>query len=74
MELKYNPRHFVITLPSRTSPRSKPSLPKSMAAQPHGRKESTGIKHCIKVIAGEMVNSRSVQLTNFGGGKQVIAF
>jgi len=49
------------------------NLPKSMAAQPHGRKESTGIQHCIKAIAGEVVKSSSVHLINFCGGGQVIA-
>jgi hypothetical protein len=49
------------------------NLPKSMAAQPHGRKESTGIQHCIKAIAGEVVKSRSVHLINFCGGGQEIA-
>ena len=48
------------------------NLPKSMAAQPHGRKESTGIQHCIKAIAGEVVKSSSVHLINFCGGVQVI--
>ena len=37
------------------------------------RKESTGIQHCIKAIAGEVVKSRSVHLINFSGGGQVIA-
>ena len=37
-----------------------------------GRKESTGIQHCIKAIAGEVVKSRSVHLINFCGGGQVI--
>jgi hypothetical protein len=49
------------------------NLPKSMAAPTHGRKESTGIQHCIKAIAGEVVKLRSVHLINFGGGGQVIA-
>ena len=49
------------------------NLPKSMAAPTHGRKESTGIQHCIKAIAGEVVKSRSVHLLNFCGGGQVIA-
>ena len=48
------------------------NLPKSMAAQPHGRKESTGIQHCIKAIAGDVVKSRSVHLINFCGGGKVI--
>jgi len=49
------------------------NLPKSMAAQPHGRKESTGIQHCIKAIAGEVVNSKFVYLINLCGGGQIIA-
>ncbi len=44
-----------------------------MAAQPHRRKESTGIQHCIKAIAGEVAKSRSLHLINFCGGGQVIA-
>lgn len=55
------------------SSRASLNLPKSMAAQTHGRKESTGIQHCIKAIAGELVKSRSVHLINFGGGGKVIA-
>src|SRR5690606_7751093 len=49
------------------------SLSKSVSAPTHGRKESTGIQHCIKAIAGEVVNSRSVHLIKFSGGGQVIA-
>ena len=49
------------------------NLPKSMAAPTHGRKESTSIQHCIKAIAGEVVNSRSVHLINFSGEGQVVA-
>jgi hypothetical protein len=49
------------------------SLSKSVSFPMHGRKESTGIQHCIKAIAGEVVKSRSVHLINFGGGGQVIA-
>jgi hypothetical protein len=30
-------------------------------------------QHCIRAIAGEVVNSRLVHLINFGGGGQVIA-
>jgi hypothetical protein len=36
-------------------------------------KESTGIQHCIRAIAGEVVIRRSVHLINFCGGGQVIA-
>ena len=49
------------------------NLPKSMAAPPQGRKESTGIQHCIRAIAGEVVKSRSVHLFYFGDGGKVIA-
>lgn len=53
--------------------RTSQSLSKSMAAQPHRRKESTGIQHCcIKAIAGDLVKSRSVHIINFGGGGKVI--
>ncbi len=31
------------------------------------------LQHCIKAIAGEVLNLRSVYLINFGGGGQVIA-
>lgn len=55
------------------SPPASQNLPKSMAAQPHERKESTGIQHCIRAIAGEVVNRRSVHLINIGGSGQVIA-
>ena len=61
------------TLPSPTSQRSIQSLSKSVSAPTQGRKESTGIQHCIKAIAGEVVNSRSVHLKNFCSGGQVIA-
>lgn len=47
------------------SHRTSQNLPKSMAAPTHGRKESTGIQHCIKAIAGEVVKSRSVHFINF---------
>ena len=40
---------------------------------PDPKKESTGIQHCIKAIAGEVVKSRFAHLINFGGGGQVIA-
>lgn len=49
------------------------NLPKSMAAPTHGRKESTGIQHCIKAIAGEVVKSRFVHIINFSGSGEVIA-
>ena len=53
--------------------RTSQSLSKSVSFPTHGRKESTGIQHCIKAIAGEVVNSRSVHLINFCGGGQVLA-
>ena len=61
--------HWQVAQYSRTSQ----NLPKSMVAPTHGRNESTGIQHCIKAIAGEVVNSGSVHLINFCGGGQVIA-
>jgi hypothetical protein len=61
--------HWQVAQSSHTSQ----NLPKSMAAPTHGRKESTGIQHCIKAIAGEVVKSRSVHLINFCSGGQVIA-
>jgi hypothetical protein len=36
-------------------------------------KNKNGIQHCIRAIAGEVVNQRSVHLINFGAGGQVIA-
>lgn len=48
------------------------NLPKSMAAPTHGRRKSTGIQHCIRAIAGEVVKSRSVHFLNFSGSGQVI--
>lgn len=48
------------------------NLPKSMTAPTHGRKESTGIQHCIRAIAGEVVNSRPAHLINICSGGQVI--
>jgi hypothetical protein len=35
-------------------------------------KETTKAQHCIKAIAGVVVNSRSVHLIKFSGGGQVI--
>ena len=35
--------------------------------------KNTSCQHCIKAIAGEVVKSRSMHLTNFGGGGQVNA-
>jgi hypothetical protein len=49
------------------------SLSKGVSESTHGQKrKSTITQHCIKAIAGEVVNSRSVHLINFGGGGQVI--
>jgi len=53
--------------------RTSQNLAISMATQSHRRKESTGIRHCTKAIAGEVVKSRSVHLLNFCGGGKVIA-
>lgn len=53
--------------------RTSQSLSISVSFPTHGRKESTGIQHCIRAIAGEVVKSRSVHLINFGGGGQAIA-
>ena len=36
------------------------------------RKPINSYQHCIKAIAGEMVNLRSVHLINFCGGGRVI--
>lgn len=52
--------------------RTRQNLPKSMAAPTHGRRKSTGIQHCIRAIAGEVVKSRSVHFLNFSGSGQVI--
>ena len=49
------------------------NLSKSMVAPTLDERKSTGIQHCIRAIAGEVVKSRSVHLINFGGGRQVIA-
>jgi hypothetical protein len=62
------------TLASRTCRNSSQNLPKSMAAPTHGRKENTGIQHCIRAISGEVVKSRSLHLIKFYGSGQVIAF
>ena len=61
--------HWQVAQSSHTSQ----NLPKNMAAHLHGRKESTGIQHCIRAIADEVVKSRSVHLINFCGGGQIIA-
>lgn len=50
------------------------SLPKSVSEPTRRQKrKSTIAQHCIRAIAGEVVNSRSAYLINFGGGGQVIA-
>jgi hypothetical protein len=54
--------------------RARQSLSISVAFPTQGRNESTGIQHCIKAIAGEVANQRSVHLINFCGGGQVIVF
>ncbi len=54
---------------SRSSQRSIQSFVKELAKPTRTeRKESTGIQHCIKAIAGEVVKARSVHLINFCGG------
>ena len=59
---------------SQTS-RTSQSLSKSVSFPTHtdDRKESTIAQHCIRAIAGEVVNRRSVHLINFCGGGQLIA-
>jgi len=65
-----NHTHWQVAQSSRTSQ----NLPKSMAAQSHGRKKEARLPNSVYVaIAGEVVKSRSVHLINFGGGGQVIA-
>tara|TARA_Y100000114_G_C11537906_1_gene221173 strand:- start:126 stop:413 length:288 start_codon:yes stop_codon:yes gene_type:complete len=57
-------------------PNRKPKLAKEYALPKLTKtdeKETTKAQHCIKAIAGEVLNSRSVHLINFGGGGQVIA-
>ena len=39
----------------------------------HGRQRSTGGNSVYVAIAGEVVNTKSVHLINFGGGGQIIA-
>jgi hypothetical protein len=58
-----------------TSQRTNQKLQKSMSLPTltDDRKRSTTAQHCIKAIAGEVVNSRSVHLINFGSGGQIIA-
>lgn len=71
-----NHTHWQVAKNSRT----RQNLPKSMAAQTHGQKESMGIQHCLKAtclndgqVADEVVKSRPVHLRNFCRGGQVIA-
>jgi len=61
--------HCQAALTNRTSQ----SLSKSVSEPTHGRKKSTIAQQCIRAIAGDVVNSRSVHLINFCGGGQVIA-
>lgn len=49
------------------------NLSKSMDDPTLDERKSTGIQHCIRAIAGEVANSRSVYLLNFDGVGQVIA-
>jgi hypothetical protein len=53
--------------------RTSQSLSISVSFPTHGQKESTGIQHCIKAIAGVVVKSKSVHLINFGCGGHLIA-
>jgi len=56
------------------SPSAIQSLSISVSAPTHGQKrKSTIAQHCIRAIAGEVVNRRSLHLINFCGGGQVIA-
>ena len=56
------------------SQRTSQSLSKSVSEPTHGQKrKSTIAQHCIRAIAGEVVNQRSVHFMNFCGGGQVIA-
>lgn len=53
------------------SPSAIQSLSISVSEPTHGqKKKSTTAQHCIKAIAGELVNSSSVHLINFCGGGQ----
>jgi hypothetical protein len=61
--------HCQAALTSRTSQ----SLSKSVSEPTHGRKKSTIAQQCIRAIAGEVANRRSVLLINFCSGGQVIA-
>ena len=61
--------HCQAAHPSRTIQ----SLSISVSVPTHGQKrKSTIAQHCIKAIAGEVVNRRSVHLINFGGSGRVI--
>jgi len=57
---------------AQASPTSQ-SLSKSVSKPSHGQKKSTIAQQCIRAIAGEVVNSRSVHLINFCGVGQVNA-
>ncbi|HZH68987.1 MAG TPA: hypothetical protein VFD80_00875 [Flavobacteriaceae bacterium] len=72
MHISANPSQ-PCTFASRTSQRTDQSLQKSMSAPTHGRRKSTGIQHCIRAIAEEVIKSESDHLMNFCGGGQVIA-
>jgi hypothetical protein len=54
--------------------RTSQSLSMRVSFPTHGRnKKSTIAKHCIKAIAGEVVNSRSLHINSCCGGGKVIA-
>lgn len=57
-------------------PTRKPKIAKEyvFANADRQTKKSTIAQHCIKAVAGEVANRRSVHLINFGGGGQLIAF
>jgi hypothetical protein len=56
------------------SSRTSQGLSMSVSEPTCGQKrKSTIAQHCIRAIAGEVVNSRSAHLINFGGGGQVNA-
>jgi len=57
-------------------PTRKPKLAKEYALsnpEGHGGKKTTKAQHCIRAIAGEVVNRKSLHLINFCSGGQVIA-
>ena len=56
------------------SQRTSQSLSQSVSEPTHGQKrKSTIAQHCIRAIAGEVVNRKSLHLINVCSGGQVIA-